>query len=100
MMDVINVDEKWFYVTQNRKKYYLGLDEKEPHRTAKSKRFSIKGMFFTAVARLRWNTSKNQQFDGKISSWPFTKVEIAKRSSRNRSARTPVTKAMDSVTSV
>ena len=100
MMDVIHVDEKWFYMTQNSRKYYLGPDEEEPHRTTKSKRFPTKVMFLAAVARPRWNTNENRQFDGKIGLWPFTKIEIAQRNSRNRPTGTPVTKALDSVTNV
>ena len=100
MMDVIHVDEKWFYMTKNTRKYYLGREEEEPHRTTKSKRFSTKVMFLAAVARPRWNTAANKQFDGKIGICPFTKVEIVKRGSRNRPAGTPVTKTVDSVTNV
>lgn len=98
LIDVIHVDEKWFYMTQNSRKYYLAPDESDPHRTTKSKRFSTKVMFFAAVARPRWNTAMNRNFDGKIGIWPFVKVERAKRNSRNRPAGTLVTKPLDSVT--
>ena len=100
MMDVIHVDEKWFYMTQNSRKYYILEGEKEPHRTTKSKRFSTKVMFLAAVARPRWDAHRNQQFNGKLGIWPFITTEAAKRSSRNRSAGTLVTKSMTSVTNV
>ena len=31
MMNVIHIDEKWFYLTKNFRKYYLGIQESEPH---------------------------------------------------------------------
>ena len=40
------------------------------------------------------------RFDGKLGIWPFITVEQAKRSSRNRPAGTPVTKAKTLVTNV
>jgi hypothetical protein len=45
MLDVVHVDEKWFYMTKNDQRYYLGPDEPDPYRTTKSKRFSTKVMF-------------------------------------------------------
>jgi hypothetical protein len=90
MMDVIHVDEKWFYMTQNSRKCYILEGEKEPHRATKSKRFSTKVMFLAAVARPRWDAHRNQQFNGKLGIWPFITTEAAKRSSRNRSAGTLV----------
>mmetsp|Transcript_14806 Transcript_14806/g.21169 ORF Transcript_14806/g.21169 Transcript_14806/m.21169 type:complete len:280 (-) Transcript_14806:44-883(-) len=100
MMDVVHVDEKWFYMTQNTRRYYLAPDEQEPHRTAKSKRYSTKVMFLAAVARLRWDARRNQRFDGKLGICAFITIEGARRTSRNRPAETPVTKAMTSVTNV
>jgi len=53
MNDVIHVDEKWFYLTKVKRKYYLGNDEPNPHRTLRSKHFITKVMFLIAVARPR-----------------------------------------------
>ena len=50
MLDVIHVDGKWFYMTKNTKKFYLGMQELEPHRTTRSKLFSTKVIFLAAVA--------------------------------------------------
>lgn len=100
MMRVIHVDEKCLYITKNRRTYYLGRKKEEPHRPTKSKRFSTKVMSLEAVAWPRWNTCENKQFGGKIGLCPFTKLEMSKRSSRNRPAQTAVTKAMDSVPNV
>jgi hypothetical protein len=91
MLDVVHVDEKWFYLTQTNKKFYLAPGEAEPHRTAKSKRFVPKVMFLCATARPRWDTTRNVYFDGKIGMWPFTKRVGAQRSSRNRPRGTMVT---------
>ena len=100
MMDVVHVDEKWFYMNQNRRRYYLGPDEEDPHRTTKSKRFGTKVMFLAAVARPRWDTGRKKRFDGKLGIWPFVVTEDAQRNSRNRPSGTPVTKPMTSVTNV
>ena len=37
MLDVIHVDEKWFYMSKNTKKFYLGMQEHKPYRTIRSK---------------------------------------------------------------
>lgn len=90
MYDVIHIDEKWFYLTEDNCRYYLELDEPEPHRQVKSKRFITKVMFLAAVARPRLDPVKNEFFDGKIGIWPFIKYEPAKRNSKNRCAGTEV----------
>ena len=100
MEDVIHVDEKWFYITQTARKFYLLNDEPDPYRTTKSKRFVTKVMFLAAVARPRWDRCRNSYFSGKLGVWPFVTFEIARRSSRNRPAGTLVTKPMTSVTNV
>jgi hypothetical protein len=79
MYDTIHVDEKWFYLTKTTVKYYLAKGEPEPHRTCKSKRFITKVMFLAAVARPRWDSSRNQWFDGRLGIWPFVYQEPAKR---------------------
>ena len=78
MMDVLHIDEKWFYLTKISKRCYLGVQESEPHRIMRSKRYFAKVMFLAAVACPRWNTTTNRQFDGKIGIWPFTMMENAK----------------------
>ena len=57
-------------------------------------------MFLAAVARPRWDVSKNQWFNGKIGIWPFTYQEPAKRSSKNRAAGTMITKCIEAVNKV
>ena len=56
MMDVVHLDERWFYLTVNKRKYYLVNEEGYPYRTTKSKRFATKAMFLCAVARTHAGT--------------------------------------------
>ena len=97
MMNIVHIDEKWFYMSQTTKRFYLAANEIEPHRTCKSKRFINKVMFLAAVARPRWDRSKNQWFNGKLGIFPLVFQEPAKRSSKNRVAGTMVTKPIESV---
>ena len=87
-MDVVHVDEKWFNMKEVNKTYFLLDGEEEPHRSSKSKRYIGRVMFLCAVARPRWDTTRNQSFDGKLGIWPFTEMVPAQRSSRNRPAGT------------
>ena len=100
MNDVVHIDEKWFYLTENSRRFYLMDDEEAPERKTKSKRFRTKVMFLCAVARPRYDFCAKQNFDGKIGIWPFTKIEPAQRSSANRPAGTLVTKPVTSVTNI
>ena len=98
MFYTIHIDEKWFYMSRTSNRYYMLPEEEEPHRTCKSKRFITKVMFLAAVARPRWDSSRNQYFDGKLGIFPFVVEEKAKRKSKNRPAGTIETKAIVSVT--
>ena len=98
MFDYIHIDEKWYYLTKNCRRYYLGKDVDIPRRTSKSKHFKTKVMFLGAVARPRWDSNNNRMFDGKLGIWPFTEVVKAQRTSANRPAGTLITKALTSVT--
>lgn len=100
MFDCIHVDEKWFYVMKTASKFYLAACEAEPHRTYKNKSFITKVIFLAVVGRPRWETSRNQHFNGKLGIWPFIKYVAAKHGSRNRPKGTIETKAMTSVTNV
>ena len=96
--DVVHIDEKWFYITENATKFYLGKDEPDPLRTTKSKRFTKKVMFLAAVSRPRWDPHRKCYFDGKLRIWPFVTKEKAQHNSRNRPAGIMVTKVMTFVT--
>jgi hypothetical protein len=84
MMDVIHLDEKWFYIDKKTIKVYLGLDEEPPERSAPNGNALRKVMFLCAVARPR------PGFDGKIGIWPIGSFAPAQRGSRNRPAGTLV----------
>ena len=84
----IHIDEKWFFLSEETLRCYLGLGEKAPERWCKHKSHIIKVMFLCAVARPRYDDEGNCIFDGKIGIWPFVKKVVAKRSSKNREAGT------------
>ena len=94
-MDVVHVDEKWFYLKQVKKSYYLTDAEPDPQINIRNKRYIEKVMFLCAVARPRWDTTRNQHFDGKIGIWPFVETVPAARTSRNRPAGTPLMKSIN-----
>ncbi|KAG3020594.1 hypothetical protein PC121_g10816 [Phytophthora cactorum] len=91
MYDTIHVDEKIFYLTAVRRRYYLPGEE-APHRQVRSKRFITKVMMLAAVVRPRWNAASGSYFDGKLGIWPFIVQEPALRSSSRRPAVTMITK--------
>lgn len=97
MYDYVHIDEKWFYLSQNKRSYYVNVDEETPHRSCKSKRFITKVMFMAAVARPRFDHRKGEYFDGKLGIWPFVYKEPAKRNSKNRVKGTLVTRPTESV---
>ncbi|KAI3708174.1 hypothetical protein L2E82_37296 [Cichorium intybus] len=98
MFNVVHIDEKWFYMSKPSRRYYLLPGEDEPLRTCQSKKFITKVMFLAAVARPRFNASGDEIFSGKIGIYPFTRLEPAKRSSKNCVAGTLETKPILSVT--
>ena len=91
MMSTIHVDEKLFYIKQDRQRYYLLPDEPVPIRKCLSKRYLPKIMFCCAVARPGYDYRSKQWFNSKLSIWPFAKDVKAKRNSKNRPAGTIVT---------
>ena len=95
MMNTVHIDEKWFFLGQATNKVYLAPGEEDPYRAWKSKRFIPKVMFLSAVARPRWDTTRNCLFDGKLGIWPFVIKVPAQRNSRNRERGTMVTKPIN-----
>ncbi|XP_074299525.1 uncharacterized protein LOC141630644 [Silene latifolia] len=51
MSNIIHIDEKWFYITDDQAKFYLLMEEDTPYRACKSKSFITKVMFMAAVSR-------------------------------------------------
>ena len=97
-MNMIHIDEKWFYITKSSAKFYFTLDEEPPLRTAKSKRFISKVMFLAVVAQPRYNSYRTCKFDGKIGIFPFVIQEPAKRNSRNHPRGTMEMKCIERIT--
>ena len=63
MMDHIHVDEKWFFLSQQKERYLLLPEEKNPKWCVKSKLHITKVMFLCAVACPRFNPSANSWSD-------------------------------------
>ena len=97
MMDVLHIDEKWFYLTEVKKNYYLGNDDHDPYRSVRNKRFISKVMFLIAVAWPIWETRYNRQFDGKIGTWPFIVMGNAQKNSRNIPSVTIISNPINSI---
>ena len=83
MMDCIHVDEKWFFLSQQKEIYLLLPEEKNPKRCVKSKSHITKVMFLCAVACPHFNPSANSWWDGKLGIRPIGDWEPAKRASKN-----------------
>jgi hypothetical protein len=93
MLDRVDIDEKWFYMTEVATSYILVPGETPPHRTCKHKSHIEKIMCLTAVARPRQNPMNGEWWDGKIGTWFFVEQIPAKRTSKNRPAGTLETKS-------
>ena len=59
LYDYIHIYKKWFYLTKVKRSYYLMLNEKEPGKNCKSKRFITKVMFMAAVAGPSYDAHMN-----------------------------------------
>ncbi|ETV85481.1 hypothetical protein H257_03211 [Aphanomyces astaci] len=94
LLQYVHLDEKWFYITKERRKFYLVPGEKEPKRVCKSKRYITKVMFLCAVARPRYVHGAEMWWDGKIGIWPIVESVQAQRASVNRPAGTLETKSI------
>ncbi|ETV77327.1 hypothetical protein H257_08773 [Aphanomyces astaci] len=88
MLNMVHVDEKWFYLTKLRRRFLLWHDEKIMPRHLQSKSHITKVMFLVAVARPR------EDWDDEISCWKIVERGPAQRSSHNRPAGTEVLKTV------
>ena len=84
----IHVDEKWFYLIKEGKRFYLAHDEEEPYITQQHKGTMPKVMFLCALGRPRYVPELRAMWDGKIGIWPIGYFKPAERSSANRPAGT------------
>lgn len=114
LCDRVDVDEKWFYLTQDNENYIIcdsdydseteseeedGDEEREeqtkeskPVRRIRHKKYITKVQFLCAQARPRWDPHRNAYWDGKIGIWPIGDFKPAPRRSVNREAGTLVWK--------
>ena len=92
MCDHIHLDEKWFFLTQEKEQYLLLSDEKNPKHCIKHKSHITKVMFLCAVARPCFNPSANSWWDGKLGIWLIGDWEPTKWKSKNRPKGTLVWK--------
>ena len=88
----VHIDEKWFNLSKDGKKYILVLGEAAPKQHVQHKKFISKVMFLCAVAHPRWDTTKKAWWDGKLGMWPIGYYDVAQRSSVNRPRGTKVWK--------
>ena len=92
MHDRIHLDEKWFFLTQEKERYLLLSDEKNPKHCVKHKSHITKAMLLCAVARPCFNPSVNSWWDRQVGIWPIGDWEPVKWKSKNRSKGTLVWK--------
>ena len=78
MCDHIHLDEKWFFLTQEKECHLLLSDEKNPMHCIKHKSHITKVMFPCAVVRPCFNPSANSWWDRKLGIWPIGDWEPAR----------------------
>ncbi|XP_021749713.1 uncharacterized protein LOC110715439 [Chenopodium quinoa] len=67
----IHIDEKWFWLNPETRKFYLLPKEENPYRCQQSRRFKIKAMFMAMVGKPLYDANKNLLHDGKYGIFPF-----------------------------
>ena len=84
MHNSVVLDEKWFYMSETTRKFYLGKNKPESERSGISSRYTPKIMFSAVIARPRFDDNGECVLDEKIGFWSFIEMVAAKTSSRNR----------------
>ena len=84
MHDHIHLDEKWFFLTQEKEQHLLLLDKKNPKHCIKHKSHITKVIFLCTVVRPCFNPSPNSWWDRKLEIWPIGDWEPVKWKSKNR----------------
>ena len=88
----VHVDEKWFFICEEKLHCYVVHGEELPKRMCQNKDHMIKVMFLCALARPRFAPNGECIFDGKIGMFPLIETVVAKRSTRNRPRGTRITR--------
>ncbi|XP_021767511.1 uncharacterized protein LOC110731901 [Chenopodium quinoa] len=94
---VIHIDEKWFYLNHDKRRFYLLPSEEDPYMAHQSRRFKLKAMFMAIIGKTLYGNNGELLHEGKYSIFPFTLKEKVKKSSKNRASGTMVTKALQNV---
>ncbi|XP_021767517.1 uncharacterized protein LOC110731907 [Chenopodium quinoa] len=97
MQEVIHIDEKWFYLNPETRKFYLLPKEEDPYRCQQSKRFKIKAIFMAMIGKPIYARDGTLLHDGKYSIFPFVIKQMVKKKSKNKEADTLETKAVQNV---
>lgn len=82
--DTVHTDEKWLYVILEGDAFWLTGEEDIEYIFSNSMAFNKKIMPIATLTRPIFDVNWNIRFYGKIGIWPFTEIEKAKRSSKNR----------------
>ena len=98
MSNIVQIDEKFFYITKEQQTYYLSPGEIEPHREIQSKRFIPNIIFMCAIAQHIFGTNGEVIFDEKIRIFPFTSQVPAQRKSKKKENGVLETKPIQSIT--
>ena len=81
LMDVVHVDEKWFFKDKVTRKVIVTKNEVAPRRTAKHKSHIERVMLLAAQARPRYDPNRKHIWSGKLAMIPIGEVVEAKRNS-------------------
>ncbi|XP_048496294.1 uncharacterized protein LOC104907015 [Beta vulgaris subsp. vulgaris] len=98
MENIIHIDEKWFYLNPDTRRFYLLPREDDPYRCCQSKRFKIKAMFMGVTSKPMYDAEGNLIHDGKFGIFPFVERVAAKYTTKNRDKGTIETKAVERIT--
>ena len=84
LYDRVDVDEKWFRLTEDQENYFLvrgneeegDSDEEIPVRRTRNKNYVTKVLLLCAQACPRWDPHRNGWWDGKLGMWPIGSYKL------------------------
>jgi hypothetical protein len=94
MLDRVDIDKKWFYLSQKITSYILVPGEVPPLHLCKHKNHIEKAMCLTAMACPHPDPVTGVWWNGKIGTWFFVEQVPGKRTSKNRAAGILETKSV------
>ena len=83
----VDVDEKWFRLTEDQENYFLvrgneeegDSNEEIPVRRTRNKNYVTKVLFLCAQAHPCWDPHRNGWWDGKLGMWPIGSYKLVQR---------------------